>query len=304
MRFTRPAALAVLLTVGLAVAGCSGSADDAPAPGDPGDAPSGSFTVKVDKDLADAVPDGIRSAGVLRVATDPTYPPFETVIDDKIVGLDADLAQGIADMLDLELKWSRVSFDGIIPGLQADSADIAFSSIGDNKEREQAVDFATAYWNGTLLVVPSGNPMKGAPEMACDMQVGVIRGSLQQTQFLPAQEKPCTEAGKKAPVEAVYQNSNQAVLALQSGRIDAVLVDAPAASTAVKQVGDAFEIAGPIIRNPNPAGAAFPKGSELAPVVADAINALIADGTYEKMLAKWSLDDIAIDESVINGAVE
>lgn len=290
------ATVAFALTAALALAGC--------APNEPAAEDDTVVSAELNEELAASVPASIREAGVIRVATDPTYPPFESIVDDAVVGLDADLAHAIGDVLDLDIEFVQVSFDGIIPSLQAGSADMALSSIGDNAEREEAVDFATAYWNGTLLLVPTGNPLGGTPALACNMDVGVIRGSLQQTDFLPQQAQPCEDADEAAPVEAVYQNSNQAALALGSNRIDGVLLDAPAAATAVSASAGSLETAGPIIRNPNSAGAAFPKGSELAEAVAGAINQLIQSGEYGELLASWDLADIAVEESVINGAVE
>ncbi|WP_256840525.1 transporter substrate-binding domain-containing protein [Ornithinimicrobium faecis] len=58
------------------------------------------------------------------------------------------------------------------------------------------------------------------------------------------------------------------------------------------------------MRNPNPGGVAFPKGSELVEPVNGAINLLIEDGTYAEILEKWNLTDIAVEESEINGAIE
>jgi polar amino acid transport system substrate-binding protein len=260
--------------------------------------------VAVDEQLAAQVPADIRQAGKVNVATDPTYPPFENVVNNEVVGLDADMANAIGDVLNLDVKFVHTSFDAIIPALSAKSADMALSSIGDNKEREKTVDFATYYWNGTLLLVQSGNPAGGTPKLACDMKVGVIRGSLQQQQFLPAQAAPCTAKGKKPPAENAYSNSNQAVLALQSSRIDGVLIDAPAATGAAKASSGALEAAGPILRNPNPGGVAFPKDSGLAAPVSGAINKLIRNGTYARILAKWGLAAIKIDKSTVNGALQ
>lgn len=295
MKHTRLLALACVSAVTLLAAGCSAGQDDT--------APE-EFPVSVDQTLADTVPQKFKDAGKLVIATDPTYPPFETVSEDNaVIGLDADLGKAIGDLLGLKVEFQKVSFDGIIPALQAGSADMALSSIGDNKEREEVVDFATAYWNGTLLLTTDGNPRGGTPQMACDMKVGVARGSLQQTTFLPAQAGPCADAGKAAPKEFAYQNSNQAVLALSNGRIDAVLADAPVVALAVSQT-TGLESVGPIARNPNPAGAAMKKDSGLAKPVSEAINALIADGTYGKILKKWKLSDIAIEQSEVNGAQE
>lgn len=289
--------LAIALSFGLAATTLVGCAS-----GD--ESTKAEFKVSKNSELADKVPQEIRDAGVLKVATDPTYPPFESVSEDNtIVGLDADLGHALGELLDLKVEFQSVSFDAIIPALQAGNVDMALASIGDSKEREEVVDFATAYWNGTMLLTKEGNPLGGTPELACGMNIGVVRGSLQQTTFLPAHAEPCKKIGKPAPVEFAFQNSNQAALALGNGRIDGVLADAPAVAQVISQT-QGMEAVGPIQRNPNPAGAAFQKDSKLAPLVAEALNQLIESGVYKQILDKWELGDIAIETSEINGAQE
>lgn len=299
MRFpTITACTALALGTALVLGACTSTPDNASAK--PTDSSSSSM---VNKALAAKVPASIRSAGVITVAIDPTYAPFESIKDDAVVGLDADLATAIGQVLGLKVEFKQTSFDAIIPALQAKDADMALSSIGDSKVREEVVDFATAYWNGTLLLVKKGNPKKGTPELACGMNVGVIRGSLQQTDFLPAQDSKCLDKGKKAPVASIFASSNQAALALQSSRVDAVLADAPTVLQAAAASNNALVSAGPIMHNPNPAGVAFTKGSGLTEPVSGAINVLIKNGSYDTMLKKWHLDDIGVKESTINGAL-
>jgi polar amino acid transport system substrate-binding protein len=258
------------------------------------------------EELAASLPPEIQEAGVIRMATDPAYPPFESIADDgrTVVGLDPDLASAIGSTLGVDVEFVHTSFDGIIPALEADKVDMAMSSIGDTKEREKTVDFATYYWNGTLILVKKGNPEGIAADLACGVSIGVIRGSLQQSTFLPAHGPKCEDEGLEPPTSQAYQNGPQAQLALKSGRIDGVMLDAPPLLDAAEKSPDEFETVGPLVRNPNPGGVAFPKGSELAEPVNAAINHLIENGTYEEILAKWNLDDIAIEKSEINGAVE
>jgi len=71
-----------------------------------------------------------------------------------------------------------------------------------------------------------------------------------------------------------------------------------------KKNPDAFEVAGPLVRNPNPGGVALPKGSALVKPVNAAMKALMEDGTYQDIVTKWNLKDIAIETSAINGAVK
>jgi len=78
---------------------------------------------------------------------------------------------------------------------------------------------------------------------------------------------------------------------------------APVVLAAVAAAPQAFEVAQPFVRNPNPGGVAFPKGSALVQPVNEALNLLIKDGTYATILKKWSLSSIAIGRSQINGAL-
>ncbi|WP_406635031.1 ABC transporter substrate-binding protein [Amycolatopsis sp. WGS_07] len=296
----RGAALLVTGAVAVcaALAGCGGGGGEAAAPSSEVVVPA----VAKDAALAAKLPAEVRSAGVLRVAMDETYPPFESVQAGKVVGLDPDLANAIGGVLGVRVEFVNTSFDAIIPSLTSNKVDLAMSSIGDTKERERTVDLVTYYWNGTLVLVKTGNPAQLKADQVCGARVGVIRGSLQQTSFLPSQAAKCAGAGKQAATVEVYQNGPQAQLALQSGRIDGVMEDAPPLLAVAAQQKDVFETAGPFFRNPNPGGVAFPKGSKLVEPVHEAIGVLIKNGTYRTILKKWNLEKIAIDKSEINGA--
>jgi polar amino acid transport system substrate-binding protein len=296
-------AIAVLAALTLSSCGLNSSPSQE---GETGAAASAAPKQEMNEQLAASLPAEIQESGVIRVATDPNYPPFETVADDgkTIVGLDPDIAHAVADILGVEIEYVETSFDGIIPAIEAGKVDMAMSSIGDTKEREKTVDFATYYWNGTLILVKKGNPKDIVADQACGVSIGVIRGSLQQNTFLPAQGPKCEGAGLEPPTSQAYQNGPQAQLALKSGRIDGVMLDAPPLLDAAAKSPDEFETVGPLVRNPNPGGVAFPKGSELVEPVNGAINQLIEDGTYAEILEKWNLTDIAIEKSEINGAIE
>ncbi|MFD2796651.1 ABC transporter substrate-binding protein [Promicromonospora vindobonensis] len=297
-------ALAGVLTLSACSAMVPTNEDGVTGGGDPAAAAPSAGGHVVDEKLAESVPVEVRDAGVIRMAITPSYPPFEsTQADGTIVGLDPDLAHAIGGVLGLEIEFVPTSFDAIIPALQAGDVDMAMSSIGDTVEREAVVDFATYYWNGTLVLVDEGNPLGLTPELACDARVGVVRGSLQQNTFLPAHTERCEDAGEAPPTSSAYQDVAQAILALQSNRIDGVMADAPPVLDAETK-NDGFEAAGPLLRNPNPGGVAFPKDSALAEPVRGAVDVLIQDGTYGEVLERWGLSDIAVEQSELNGAVE
>ncbi len=297
----------VIALSALASAGACGL-NESPSTSPKAGAPSAASAAQVKPDpvLVDQVPADIKKAGVIRMATQAGYPPFGYMDADgkTIIGLDIDLSNAIGAKLGVKVEPVNTSFDAIIPALQANKVDMAMASIGDTKEREKQVDFATYYWNGTLILVPKGNPKGIKADQACGVKIGVIRGSLQQTSFLPAQAPKCTAKGLEAPIAQAYQDGPQAQLALKSGRIDGVMQDAPPLLDQAKKNADTFEVAGPLVRNPNPGGVAFPKGSALAKPVNAAINELIEEGTYATIVGKWNLKDIAIDASEINGSVQ
>lgn len=298
MRRNRWTLAGVAMVGALTVTACGsgGGTSDRPKAGAPAQ--------KAVSSIAEKLPADVKSAGVIRVATDPTYPPFESKTSSgDFQGFDIDLANAIGETLGVKVEFVDLPFDAIIPGLAAHKADMAMSSLGDSKEREATVDFATYYWNGTLALVKKGNPLNLTADALCGARVGVLRGSLQQSTFLPAQAPKCKELGKPAPTEVVYQNSSQAHLGLQSGRADAVMEDAPVVRDVATKQPTVFQAVEPFMRNPNPGGVAFPKGSELVEPVQNAINHLIETGTYTDILKKWQLQDIGIDKSEMNGAL-
>lgn len=267
---------------------------------------SGLPSVSENATIAALVPASIRSKGTLVVASDVSYPPFESFASDgtTVVGLDADMANAIGAVLGLKVDITNVTFDEIIPGLAAHKYDIAMSSIGDTKARQQVVDFVTYYWNGSEIAVAPGNPKHLATDNLCGAKVGVERGSLQQTTMLPADATACQKAGKPAPIAQAFKDFNTTLLALASARVDAVLSDAPTIAYAAAQQPGKFEVVGPLVRNANPGGVAIPKGSGLDKPIQQAVQELIANGTYKAILAKWKLESIAISSSVINGALQ
>jgi polar amino acid transport system substrate-binding protein len=256
-----------------------------------------------DAALAARLPKPVRDKGVLVMASDASYPPFESVDDNEnVVGLDPELAKAIGAVLGIKVEVKNAAFDAIIPGLAAKKYDFAMSSLGDTKEREKAVDFVTYYQNVTQALVKAGNPLKLSTGSLCGARVAVARGTLQQSPMGSDFSAACEAKGKKPLTVSAYKDTQSAILAVTSGRADAVLADAPPLAVAVKESGSQLAVVGPSLMNPNPGGIAVPKDSGLTKAFQGALEKLMADGTYTKILARWGLKPIAIDEPVINGA--
>lgn len=300
LSFSRPVALlAALLLIAFAAfaAGCGSDDDDggsastsAPAPAATGEAPAAG---------AIAVPEEIRSKGTLVVATDPTYAPNEFVDRDgrTIVGMDIDLINTIAEHLGLRAEVQKATFDAIIPGLAARRFDVGISSFTDTREREQTVDFVTYFRAGTSFYIRRGGPDIATLADICGEKVAVEKGTTQATD-VQRQNRSCD-----TPAELqVYPDQNGANLAIQSGRADVGMADSPVAAYIVQQSGGTFELDGEPYGTA-PYGIALPKDSGLAEPVLEAVRTMIEDGSYAEVLRRWGVEQGAIDDPKINGAI-
>jgi polar amino acid transport system substrate-binding protein len=286
-------------------AGCGSSNNDNSSSGGGGTLTAASFSVQQDPTIAGQVPAAVKSTGELSVAADATYAPDEFIATDgkTVIGMDADLAKAIADLMGLKATVSNQPFDSIIPGLSAGKYDLGMSSFTDTKDREKTVDFVTYATAGeSFFVNADGGPTNSSLDDLCGHKVGAEKGTT-EADDATAQSKTCTDAGKPAVSVSVFPDENGVNLALSSGRIDVAFADTPPAAYAVKQSDGKFKLTGPSIANA-PYGIAMAKDSGLAQPVLAAIKALMADGTYAKIFDYWGLSGAKIDNPTINGAID
>ncbi|HEX2316577.1 MAG TPA: ABC transporter substrate-binding protein [Thermomonospora sp.] len=288
------AAGALVLTGALALSACG---DDS---GDGGS--DAKVSPAADSKLAAMVPDAIKNDGKIKVGTDASYPPNESVdpASQKITGWDVDLFTAVAAKLGLKAEFENAGFDTILPGIQSGKYEVGVSSFTVTKERQQVVDFVSYYSAGTAWATLKGNPKGVNPDDACGKNVGVQQGTV-QVDDLKARSKKCTDAGKPAINSVVRKQQTEVNNDLVAGKIDAMAADSPIVGGAVKKTGK-LEIVGQVY-DTAPYGYAVGKNSgRLKDAVLAAVQALIADGTYKKILAEWGVETGAITTPAINGA--
>jgi polar amino acid transport system substrate-binding protein len=286
-------------------AGCGSSNDNNNNNGGGATLTAASFSVQADPAIAGQVPADVKSAGSLSVAADATYAPDEFIASDghTVIGMDADLAKAIAQLMGLTANVQNIPFDSIIPGLAAGKYNLGMSSFTDTKEREQTVDFVTYAQAGeSFFVNADGGPTINSLDDICGLKVGAEKGTT-EADDATAQSKKCTDAGKPAVSVSVFPDENGVNLALSSGRVDAGFADTPPAAYAVKQSDGKFKLTGPSIANA-PYGIAMSKDSGLQQPVLAAVKALIADGTYAKIFDYWGLSEGKINNPTLNGAID
>ena len=94
-----------------------------------------------------------RSNGTLVMATNAYFEPYEFYQGDKVVGIDADMAQAVCDILGYELKIEDMEFDSIINAIQSGTADIGVAGITVTEDRLQSVDFTDSYASSKQVII-------------------------------------------------------------------------------------------------------------------------------------------------------
>jgi arginine/lysine/histidine/glutamine transport system substrate-binding/permease protein len=219
------------------------------------------------------------TAEVLRVATEPAFPPFEFQADNgELQGFDIDLMNAIGEAAGVEIQFESLPFDGIIPALQAGTVDAAISGMTITEERLQTVDFSRPYIKAGLAIAVQEDDMETTSlEDLAGKKIAVQIGT--------------TGADQAADIEgAEISTFDSAPLALQelsNGNVDAVINDAPVTLDAIASGNiSGVKVVGELVTEEF-YGIALPKDSANLALVNDAIMAIMADGTYAEIYQKW-----------------
>jgi polar amino acid transport system substrate-binding protein len=248
--------------------------------------------------LATLLPQAIRDKGTLVVGSDIAYPPIESFDTDgtTAIGLDPDLAKALGDKLGVKLELHNATFDGLITSLTSKRIDLIMSAMSDNKKRQASIDFVDYFTAGTSIVVKKGNPegIKSLDDF-CGRTIAIQRGTTQDD-VAEAQAKKC---GSNKLTILKFDTDPEALLQVKQGRAVADMNDFPvAAYTASKS--DDYEVVGEQIEA-GPYGIGVRKeDTQLRDALQKALQALIDDGTYGRILDKYELQQGAVTTATIN----
>ncbi|MFD8522189.1 ABC transporter substrate-binding protein [Streptomyces capillispiralis] len=303
----RIAAAIALLPV-LALTGC-GSGDTpgtAPAGAQASPAPADDPVAAVRKvdSVAALLPADVRAAGTLRVGSSIGFPPgayYPDGQDKPPAGQDIDLADAVAKVLGVELERQDASFETILPALGSGKYDVGTGNFGVTTERLKAIDFVTYINDGQGFAVKTGNTALGEKVTDLTQLCGQTIGTGAGTTFeatLTARKGVCAKAGKKPYEVKVYSENAATLTALQQGRIDVIMSTINGLRHQAAQPASRTTFLGEFHRLD--VGFAFAKGSPLTRAFQAAVNELIKDGVYARILEKWGTSASAIDTSRIN----
>lgn len=254
--------------------------------------------------LAKLVPEQYRKKGVLTVATQPDFEPanFTPIGETGIKGYNIDLMEAMAAKLGLPVQWEKVPFDQILIGMQSNKFDAAIAGMTDRKARQAQVDFIDYQLAGSVFMVAKGNPkgITGAVDGGCGITIGDVKGSDAQ-RLVDQMVTACSAKGKEPTKLVLYPTGGDKILALTSGRTDAMIWPDLAISVLRRQAGDVLDSM-PIDFEPKVyLGMTFSKeDSGLRDAFLAALKAIHDDGTYDKILADWDVKVIKLDDYGIN----
>lgn len=218
----------------------------------------------------------------LTMATNAEFPPYEYKEGDNVVGIDAEVAQAIADKLGMKLEIVDTKFDAIIPGVQSGKYDMGMAGMTVTPEREQSVSFSDSYATGIQsIIVKQGSDIKSVDDLSEKTKIGVQLGT---TGDIYAKD----DFGDEAVQE--YDKGADAVQALIAGKIDCVIIDNEPAKSFVA-ANEGLEILKTSYAEEDYAICFKKDNTELQTKVNDALKELIADGTVQKIVNKYITAD-------------
>jgi polar amino acid transport system substrate-binding protein len=263
MRNTRLTALFAVLLLALAsvaVIGCGGGSDSTS---------SGGGGSETSSESGGGEP--------LTVGSDIPYPPFEQGKPGNYTGFDIELIEAIGEKIGRKPEVQDTSFETIFRDVQQGKFDAAISAATITEEREKAVDFSNPYYlSEQALLVTEGSPFKELKELE-GKTVGVQQGTT-------GQELAKEEIGG-AEIRP-FPEGPDAVNALKSGTVEAVVIDAPVAQNAVEKSGG-VEIAEKIPTEEDYGIAVAQGETQLLEEINQGLKEIEEDGTYTKIFEKW-----------------
>jgi polar amino acid transport system substrate-binding protein len=258
--------------------------------------------------LAALVPPRIRDKGTVTVATNAPYPPFVSFdSSQRIIGLEPELAEAVGKILGLRFEFVQQPFEGLVAGLAAGKYDVLMAGLEDTRERQQTVTMVDYIYDGDGLLTASGNPQKITDAKSiCGKTIAVQSGATQGA-TLEQLSAQCVESGA-APIEAKRYNSMGDVqMSLASGGVAGILTTYTNALTLVKDNPqlEIIESADPFGRGETSRAvvALAVRKSEpaMAQAMSGAIQELMDDGYYTKLVEKYHLEAVASKKSMIDG---
>lgn len=254
---------------------------------------------------AQALPDRIKTAGKIIVATQPNYPPiaFKDPATNKLAGFDIEIGEAIAKELGVTVEWQETAFAQMLPSLQTGRVDMVMAGMSDLPARRETVDFIDYMVSGAQFytVTPFAGTIK-TPEDLCGKTVGASRSTNWPRQIGEWSEANCVAKGKPAMTVVGTEGSVDARTQLKTQRLQGGVQGSETMSHFQQLEPNTYIPLGkPFTRSLT--GIPFAKtaeGVQLREAVKGALERLQSNGAYDALIKKYGLLDNELKPVSIN----
>ena len=223
---------------------------------------------------------GGRGGRKIKVATDATWPPFETVDEEskEMVGLDIDLMKAIAANQNMDIEFINVAFDPLLAGVAQCQYDAAISSITITDDRKKSMAFSDPYFAaGQIVTVRKDNAEIKGKDTLTGKRAGAQLGT---TGALEIEKMPDVTFKNYDTIDLAFQD-------LINGQVDAVIADNPLAMGFVGKNPDKLKMVGDVFTSESYGIAVCNKKTDLLNSINKGLADVKADGTMDKLTEKW-----------------
>lgn len=216
----------------------------------------------------------------LYVGTNAEFKPFEYMQGDKIVGFDVELMNEIANILDKEIVWKNMSFEGLLPALQSQKIDVIIAGMTATNERKKYVNFSEKYYETNQMIVKNkeNNSINSFEDLK-GHKVGVVLGF--------------TGDIAVSKIDGInverYNGTSEAIMALKAKKIEAVVIDSEPAKNYVEQNKELGLIKTDVAKEEY-AIATRKNDEKLILDINKALLKLKENGTYDKLIKKYFVE--------------
>jgi glutamine transport system substrate-binding protein len=213
----------------------------------------------------------------LTVGSDIPYPPFEQGKPGEYTGFDVNLMEAIGEKIGRQVEFEDTSFETIFAFLGQGKFEAVASAATITPEREKTVDFSDPYYlSEQAILVKEGGSIDSVEKLK-GATIGVQKGT--------TGEEFVEEKGEAGELRS-YPSGPDAVNALNSGTVEAVVIDIPVAEQAVKETSG-LEISAPISTEEEYGIAVAQGNTKLLEEINKGLKEVEKDGTYAKIYEKW-----------------
>ena len=216
---------------------------------------------------------------VISIGSDTTYPPHEFIEDGVVKGFDVDVVAEICKRINCVPNWVTTAWDGIFPALANGEFDMVVSGVTITEERDKIVDFSDPY-----IIVQQGILMRVSDKGATidDFKSGAMKLASQNGTTNAALGEELVGRDNLA----LFDSFNNAVIAVQNGDVDGVIIDSTSAAAYEQEFAGELTV-GITGLSSDPLGLVFQEGDPMQDDFNEGLAAIIADGTLQKLTIKW-----------------